>query len=84
MECQESGVFNIACGRQIDLRELADTIMEITGITVPVTCGPPAPGDVRDSCADISRAISAFGYAPAVTVRSGLAKTVEWFRQQSG
>jgi UDP-glucose 4-epimerase len=84
MACRDAGVFNIAGGRQINLHELADLIIEITGITVPVTCGPPAPGDVRDSCADISRARSAFGYAPAFTVRDGLARTVEWFRQQSG
>ena len=54
--------------------------MELTGITVPLTFDPPRAGDVRDSLADITRAKQAFGYAPAYTVRSGLAETIAWYR----
>lgn len=84
MASAESGVFNIACGRRINLLELAAMIREITGITVPVTFGPPVAGDVRDSLADITRAQEALGYAPAYTVKSGLEETVAWFRNQPG
>ncbi|MGA7798579.1 MAG: SDR family oxidoreductase [Methanoregula sp.] len=80
MESGEQGVFNIACGKQINLRELAEMIMEISGITVPVTFGSPAEGDVRDSVADISRAQDAFGYAPRYTVKTGLQETISWYR----
>jgi len=83
MQSPEEGVYNIACGRQINLSQPADLIMEITGITVPVAFGPPVSGDVRDSLADTSRATAAFGYMPQFTARSGLIRTVEWFRQQS-
>ncbi len=78
----KTGVFNVACGRRINLLELADTIMEITGITVPVTFGPPSAGDVRDSVADIARAQAAFGYEPTYSVTSGLEETVAWYRNQ--
>jgi nucleoside-diphosphate-sugar epimerase len=45
-------------------------IMEITGITIPVTFGPPASGQVRDFLADIARARDVFGYNPQYTVKT--------------
>jgi UDP-glucose 4-epimerase len=80
MESKEQGVFNIACGKQINLIELADIIVDTSGITVPVTFGPAAEGDVRDSVADISRAREVLGYEPGYTVKAGLEKTIEWNR----
>ena len=82
MASDGGGVYNIACGKQIDLLGLADTIMEIAGITVPVTFAPPAAGDIRDSLADISRARDVLGYEPRYTVKSGLEETVAWYREQ--
>jgi len=78
MDLGEPGGFNVAYGQRINLLELADMIMEITGITVPVTFGPPAVGDVRDSLADIARARDALGYEPQYTVKSGLEETIAW------
>ena len=83
MESGAQGVFNVACCRRISVQELAALIMEITGISVPLTFEPPRAGDIRDSLADISRAQAAFGYKPEYTVKSGLAETVDWFRKQS-
>ena len=39
-----------------------------------------APGDVRDSQADITRARRLLGYEPAVGFEEGLKKTVDWYR----
>jgi UDP-glucose 4-epimerase len=80
MESDAQGVFNVAYCQRIDLKELAAAIMDLTGITVPLTFDPPRAGDVRDSLADITRAKQAFGYKPAYTVKTGLAETVKWFR----
>jgi len=80
MESDAQGIFNVAYCKRINLRELAAMIMEITGISVPLSFEPPRPGDVRDSLADIKRAQETFGYAPAYTVRSGLVETVMWYQ----
>lgn len=80
MESSARGIFNVAYSQRMDLLELADTIMNITGITVPLVFEPPQPGDVRDSVADITRAREAFGYAPRYTMKAGLEETVEWYR----
>ncbi|WP_321507946.1 SDR family oxidoreductase [uncultured Methanoregula sp.] len=82
IESSAEGSFNIACGKRIDLTELAAIVMEITGITVPIIFKPPREGDIRDSLADITRARYAFGYEPEYTVKSGLEKTVAWYKSQ--
>jgi UDP-glucose 4-epimerase len=82
MESDAQGVFNVAYCQRINLKELAATIMELTGITVPLTFDPPRPGDVRDSLADITRAKQAFGYSPEYTVKSGLKETIAWYRNR--
>jgi UDP-glucose 4-epimerase len=81
MESDAEGVFNVAYCKRIDLNELANMIMEITGITVPLIYEPPRSGDVRDSLADIRRAQDAFGYAPEFTVKNGLKETIAWYQK---
>lgn len=82
MQSDAQGVCNVAYCQSIDLNTLAKTIMEITGITVPLIYEPPRAGDVRDSLADIHRAEKAFGYAPEYTVKTGLLETIKWYLNQ--
>ncbi len=81
MERSAQGVFNIAYCRRISVRELAAMIMEITGISVPLSFEQARTGDIRDSLADISRAQEAFGYEPRYTVRTGMEETISWYRE---
>jgi UDP-glucose 4-epimerase len=74
------GSFNIACGRSFNLLDLAQEIMAITGITVPIQFKPFREGDIRDSIADISRAREVLGYSPKFTVHRGLEETIEWYK----
>lgn len=78
-ESDAVGVFNIACQRRIDLLELADTIMQLTGTRLEPEHVAPRPGDVRDSLAEIASAREAFGYEPAYTLTDGLRETIAWF-----
>lgn len=81
MESGAVGVFNIACGRQIVLNDLADEIMKITGIETQKVYEPPRAGDIKDSLADISRAREILGYEPRFELNSGLAETIRWFQK---
>jgi len=81
MKSDAVGVFNVACGRQIVLNDLADEIMKITGIETEKVYEPPRPGDIRDSLADISRARETLGYEPNFDLNSGLAETIRWFQK---
>ena len=81
MESRAQGVFNVAYGQRISLNELAEAIMDIAGTRLPVVFEDPRPGDVRDSLADIERAVSGFSYEPEYTVRTGLEETIAWYRR---
>ncbi len=74
-------VYNIAFGRRISLNELYREIARLLGADIPPRYGPPRPGDVRHSLADISRAREALGYEPAFDVRQGLAEAIGWYRE---
>jgi len=74
-----SGVFNIGSGGRITVNDLARVMQQVSGIEVGVEHGPPRPGDVRDSLADISAARAALGFAPAVPIEGrGLQEYMEW------
>ena len=73
-------VCNVAAGRRTSLNELMEHIRELTGASVDAVHGPPREGDVRDSLACLERSRAVLGYEPAVDLRDGLARTVEYFR----
>ena len=61
-----SGAFNIGSGSRISINRLITLLHAASGIEPTVRYGPPRPGDVRDSLADISAASATLGFAPAV------------------
>ena len=73
-------VFNIACGTRITINQLASILDELLAVSVAVEHTSPRPGDVRDSLADISKAIKLLGYGAEVSTREGLARTVKWYQ----
>jgi nucleoside-diphosphate-sugar epimerase len=75
-------VINVATGGRVSLKELWRTMAEIAGSDVEPAYGAPRAGDVRDSQADIGKARALLGYSPIVSFEEGLAKTLEWCRQQ--
>ncbi|MHB1261266.1 MAG: SDR family oxidoreductase [Thermoplasmatota archaeon] len=77
-------VVNIGAGATTELNVLAGTILELVGSKSKIVHGPDRPGDIRDSLAGLDRARELLGYRPTTTVREGLAKTVAWFRANSG
>jgi UDP-glucose 4-epimerase len=73
-------VMNVACGQRISLLDLVAVLNRLMGTDITPVFGPPRPGDVRHSCADISKAGHLLGYAPRVSLETGLAHTLEWLR----
>jgi len=71
---------NVATGRAITLNALLATLSRVTGRRVRARHTRPRPGDVRHSLADISRARRLIGYRPVVDLRTGLERTVDWYR----
>jgi UDP-N-acetylglucosamine/UDP-N-acetyl-alpha-D-glucosaminouronate 4-epimerase len=76
-------VFNAGNGNRYTLNETWRLLQKIEGVKLPATYGPPRPGDVRDSQADITAAVQELGHAPRFTFEQGLRLTLEWYRKHA-
>lgn len=72
-----SGAFNIASGKSITINNLIKLI-SINNKSIKVENGPVRPGDVRDSLADISKAIRELNYNPTIDIEKGIENYVTW------
>lgn len=78
-----SGAFNVGSGTRITINDLVRRISAASGIRPRVVHGPPRPGDVRDSLADITAARRALGFEPEVDFDEGLREYVGWARGET-
>jgi UDP-glucose 4-epimerase len=76
-------VFNIGCGTRTSLNQLAHEMSRIVGTNCRPLYEPARQGEVRHSLADIGKAKRLLGYAPAVSLKEGLIKVIDWYRAQT-
>lgn len=79
-----AAVMNIAVGERTSLNELhghltAKLRTHTRDEPLPAEHAPFRPGDIRHSCADISRARSVLGYEPTHRVAEGLDSALGWY-----
>ncbi len=77
-------VLNVAMGTSFTLNKLFSTLTELLDVTAVPTYGPPRPGDVPESHADVSLARELLGYRPSVEFVDGLKRTVAWIAERWG
>src|SRR5439155_20503320 len=77
-------VYNVGTGSSVTVVDLIAALNKLLGTSLTPQFGPPRAGDVRFSCADISRARRDLGYQPDVTFREGLERTIQWYREVQG
>jgi UDP-glucose 4-epimerase len=73
-------VYNVGTGSSINVLDLVTALNRLLGIHLVPRHGPPRAGDVRFSCADISRAKGDLGYQPSISFDDGLERTLRWYR----
>jgi UDP-glucose 4-epimerase len=72
---------NIAFGRMMTVREVAQAIMQACGRNdLNVQLSRPRPGDVGILRADTRRASEILGYRAETTFEDGIRRTLDWFR----
>lgn len=76
----EGEVFNVGTGARITLLEVLEHMGRVLGVDATPTHGEPRAGDVRHSCADISKARARLGYEPIVDFATGIERTLRWAR----
>lgn len=73
-------VVNAACGGHITVNEVIGAINAALGTSIQPRYVDARPGDIKDSCADISRAKELLGYQPRVSFEEGLRRTIDYYR----
>jgi UDP-glucose 4-epimerase len=80
LKSQATGVFNVACGRQTTITDLALTIRNLAKSSSTIEYGAERPGDVKHSVAGVDK-IQTAGFRPVCDLAEGLRATIEFFRK---
>ncbi|MBW8734099.1 MAG: SDR family oxidoreductase [Asticcacaulis sp.] len=74
------GPINIGNPVEFTMRELADTVIELTGTKSKLVHRPLPSDDPRQRQPDITQAKTKLGWEPQVQLRQGLMRTIDYFR----
>lgn len=74
---------NIGSGKEISIKALAKLIAELTGFKGRITWDTSRPDGQMRRCLDTSRAKKEFGFEAKTEFKDGLAKTINWYRENS-
>ncbi len=80
MESEENSPINIGNPAEMTIKQIAETIIEMTGSTSTIIYQPLPEDDPKVRKPDITRARTLLGWEPKVDLREGLTKTIEYFR----
>lgn len=76
-------VFNIGTEKGVKVIEVVKTLEKILGYKIETLDLGERPGDVPANFASSAKFKKATGWKPKYTLKMGLTKTVEWFREKS-
>lgn len=76
-----TGPINVGNPVEVTIRELAQTIVRLTGSASPLVFRPLPQDDPMQRCPDITKARETLGWAPRVQLEQGLARTIDYFER---
>lgn len=77
-------IFNLGCGRKEELMDYIGMVEKTLGFEAKKEFLPMQPGDVQASLADVTKAAKMLDYAPKTTIREGVPKFVQWYKEYYG
>ena len=80
LESQATGAFNVACGRQITITDLALTIRDLANSSSTIEYSAARPGDVKHSVAGVDK-IQRACFRAVCDLAGGLRATIEFFKK---
>ena len=84
MESDENDPVNIGNPHEMTIKEIAETIIRMTGSTSRLVYRPLPTDDPKVRKPDITRARTLLGWEPKVPLEQGLTSTIAYFRQKLG
>jgi dTDP-glucose 4,6-dehydratase len=79
LDSGETGPINCGTEHEMTMRELAETIVRLTGSSSQVTFVQRAADDPEKRRPDLTRARALLGYEPTVSPEEGLRRTIDYF-----
>ena len=73
-------IFNLGHHRPVETLLFVKMLEQLLGKPAKIELLPPQPGDMFETCADLTRVQAAIGFTPKVPLEDGLKQFVEWFR----
>jgi GDP-L-fucose synthase len=73
---------NIGAGFEIKIKDLVESIAELTGFKGKIKWDTSKPDGQPRRCLDVSKAKEEFGFETKVDFREGLKKTIEWYKNE--
>ena len=84
MLSKENDPINIGNPVEMTIKQIAETIIKMTGSTSQIVYRPLPTEDPKKSPPDITRASTILGWEPKVQLEEGLIKTIAYFRTKVG
>jgi dTDP-glucose 4,6-dehydratase len=84
MLSSENDPVNIGNPVEMTIKQIAETIIAMTGSTSKIVYRPLPTDDPKQRRPDITRARTLLGWEPKVQLEEGLIKTIEYFRTKVG
>ena len=75
-------IINVGCGEDISIRELAELICDVVGFQGDLTWDATKPDGTPRKLLDVSK-LHGLGWRHTIGLREGIAKTYEWFLQNT-
>lgn len=79
-----TGPINLGNEQEISMRELAETVVRLTGSRSKIVHSPKRDDDPRHRRPSLRLAQETLHWAPSTPLEAGLAKTIDYFKQQLG
>jgi UDP-glucose 4-epimerase len=83
LDAAVSGAFNVGTGIETSVNQLYGALAAIAGVSRAPEYAPARPGEQRRSVISAARAAKELGWRPAVSLRDGLAQTLQFFQQRA-
>ena len=74
------GIFNIGGGTKTTINDVIQILETLTGKDVNMEHTSSEKGDVKHTCADITRAKRILGFRPKIGIKEGLSREIEWLQ----
>ena len=83
---EPGGVYNVCRGKSMPIREIAQRLLELAGVDIPIFIDPDRvrPVDIPDMRGDAGKLMSATGWEPTVELDRTLADVLDYWKAEEG